>query len=222
MIDNILSFVAPHRCCGCNEAGSLLCENCKYDIVNEPFEACAACGTGLAGTYGICGRCTVPYARAWCVADRRDQLERLINDYKFSNAQASHKPLAELLDMRLPELPQNTVIIPVPTVSTHIRQRGYDHMLLIARRFGRSRRLPVSTDLIRVSSTRQRGAGRRQRIEQAKRAFDCRRTLDPGRTYLLLDDVVTTGATVQYAAQALRDAGATTVWVSSISRQPVD
>ena len=202
--------------------GTLLCDNCKYDIISEPFAACVACGSGIGGMSGICARCTVPYQRAWCVADRRDQLQRLIGNYKFTNARASYMPLAGLLDARLPQLPTETVIVPVPTVSSHIRERGYDHMLLIARRFGRLRKLPVSTRLQRVTSTKQRAAGRRQRTEQAKVAFICRDQLDPTLTYLLIDDVITTGATVKYAAQALLNAGAQNVWVASISRQPLD
>jgi ComF family protein len=171
---------------------------------------------------GLCANCHLPYERGWCVAPRRDQLQRLINSFKFTNARAAYRPLADLLHDHLPELPSNVRIIPVPTVSAHIRQRGYDHMLLIARRLGRQRRLRVDTSLQRATSTMQRGAGKRQRTQQAKVAFTCSRPLDPDAIYLLIDDVVTTGATVKYAAQTLRDAGATTIWVASISRQPLD
>ncbi len=222
MIDTILSFAAPHHCSGCGISGSLLCDNCKYDITSEPFVACVACGKQAPNASGLCGDCKVPYQRAWCVADRRDHLQRLIGNYKFTNAKAAYRPLADLIHTHLPELPSSTVIVPVPTVGSHIRQRGYDHMLLIARQLGRMRHLPVDTSLRRITNTKQRAAGARQRTAQAKVAFSCSRTLDPPLTYLLIDDVITTGATVKYAAQTLMDAGATTVWVVSISRQPID
>jgi ComF family protein len=222
MLDSILSFVAPHHCSGCGLSGTLLCDNCKYDIISEPFSACSACGKDIAGSHGLCSNCQVPYQRAWCVADRRDHLQRLIGNYKFTNARTGYRPLADLLHERLPVLPINTVIIPVPTVNSHIRQRGYDHMLLIARRFGRLRNLPVHTGLQRVTSTKQRAASRSKRTEQAKKAFAHPKPLDSAATYLLIDDVITTGATVKYATQVLIDAGATTVWVASISRQPLD
>ena len=222
MIDQILAYVAPHPCSGCALSGTLLCDNCKYDIASEPFSACAACGKGLAGTHGICSRCTVPYQRAWCVADRREALERLIDKYKFYNTRAAHVPLSDLLHAHLPELPENTVIVPIPTVSSHVRQRGYDHMLLVARRLARLRKLPISTTLARATSTKQFGSGRAQRIAQAKLAFRCDRPLDPTRVYLLLDDVITTGSTMRYAARTLQGAGAQSVWIASISRQPMD
>ena len=164
----------------------------------------------------------MPYQRAWCVADRRDHLQRLIGNYKFTNARAAYKPLAQLLSDRLPELPAETVIVPIPTVSSHIRQRGYDHMLLLSRHFARLRGLPVDTSLKRATHTTQRGSGARQRARQAKAAFTCTRPLDDSKIYLVVDDVITSGATVKYAAQTLLNAGASTVWVASISRQPLD
>lgn len=223
MIDNCIALLAPHLCSGCGFEGAVLCENCKYDIISEPFSRCVACGKDLAGRNGLCGNCNhLPYQRGWCVGERQEQLRRIIGDFKFNNVRAAHKALSELLDAHLPELPPNTVIVPVPTVSSHIRQRGYDHMLLIARQLARTRHLPVDLSLQRATSTKQRGAGKKQRIEQARAAYLCGKRLDPGKVYLLVDDVVTTGATMQYAAQTLRAAGAETVWVASISRQMLD
>ncbi|MDB5183852.1 MAG: putative Phosphoribosyltransferase [Candidatus Saccharibacteria bacterium] len=222
MIDNLLAIIAPHYCSGCDLRGSLLCDNCKYDIISEPYQACIQCQRLVAPTQGICKDCKVPYSQAWCVADRRDQLQRLIGNYKFTNARAAYRPLAQLLDARIPDLPANTIIVPIPTVSSHIRQRGYDHMLLIARHLGRLRKMPVSTALTRNTTTKQRDASRSQRISQAKAAFSCNTALDSQATYLLIDDVVTTGATMKYATQTLLDAGAGTVWVATISRQPLD
>lgn len=156
------------------------------------------------------------------MSDRRDQLLRLIDGYKFSNTKAADRPLADLLHSHLPELPQNTVIVPVPTVNSHIRQRGYDHMLLVAKRLGRLRGLTVDTSLQRVTTSVQRLASARQRAAQAKVAFACAKPLNPDAIYVLVDDVITTGSTVKYAAKTLLDAGAGEVWVVSISRQLID
>jgi ComF family protein len=222
MLDNLLSLLAPHICSGCQKSGTLLCANCEYDIISEPFSYCVSCGKGVPDVNGRCGGCTVPYQRAWCVADRRDHLQRLINDFKFMNTKSAYLPLAKLLDAYLPELPDNVVIVPVPTVNRHIRQRGYDHMLLIAQRLGKTRSISVETHLKRATNTVQRSAGAKLRAQQASKAFAVSAPLDSDAIYLVLDDVVTTGSTVRYASQALLDAGATTVWVASISRQPLD
>lgn len=222
MIDAILSLIAPHYCCGCGLSGAVLCENCKYDIISEPYDFCVACSRSIARANGLCGRCKVPYQQGWCVADRRDALERLINEYKFQNNKAAYIVMASLLHERLPELPQNTVLVPVPTIANHIRQRGYDHVLLPVQQLAKTRSLQLSTVLQRATSTRQRGATATERRRQAKEAFFCTESLRTDVPYLVIDDVVTTGATLRYAAEVLKQAGAQTIWVATVSRQPLD
>lgn len=221
MIDSCLSLLAPHLCCGCHKIGTLLCADCKYNIIDEGFSGCLLCGK-LAGHYGLCTRCRSPYERAWCVGGRSDELKRLIDGYKFNNQYAAYRPLGDLLHARVDELPSSTIIVPIPTVSPHIRQRGYDHTLLIARYLAKKRFLCVPQSLKRVTSTHQQGASKVQRMKQAKAAFTVQRKLSANTPYLLIDDVMTTGATMQYAAEALKKHGATIVWAAVLARQPLD
>jgi len=222
MLDRLIENLAPHYCYGCGQVGTSLCDNCKYDITNEAFAGCLACGN-MATRSGICDQCRVPYEKAWCVGERAEALERLIDAYKFEYVQAAHQTLAEMLLDTLDELPPETVIVPVSTIAKHIRQRGYDHTLLIARHVARKRNLTIHQSLKRSHTTVQRGASRTKRISQAKKAFWVEPvTVDPDRPYLLIDDVVTTGATLHYGALALQEAGVRRVWVAAIARQPLD
>lgn len=127
-----------------------------------------------------------------------------------------------MLSHVIPEFPSNVIVVPVPTIPSHIRQRGYDHTALIARRFAKVKSLPYQKLIERVSYTKQRGASRKQRFEQASQAFTVKKRLSEDSVYLLIDDVITTGATAQYAAEALLAAGASEVWVGVIARQPLD
>lgn len=170
----------------------------------------------------LCAECKVPYCRAWVVGERHGALQRLVGLYKFERAKAAYRELGDLLLNALPELPSNTVIVPVPTASNHMRERGYDHMLLIARYVAKCRGLKYELLIHRNVNTMQRHSTATRRIEQAKRAFVVRGTLDPGIPYLIIDDVVTTGATIKYAAETLRNAGAHQVWVAVIARQTLD
>lgn len=221
MIDNILSLIAPHPCSGCGIEGTLLCENCKYDITSELFSGCIACGNLALDTTGLCGRCRVPYQRAWCVGERKDTLYQLLERYKFHRAQEGYRHLAGLLDATLPVLPHTTRIVPVPTISTHIRVRGYDHILLIAREFARIRGLTVDPCIRRIGTTKQLGATRAQRIAQAKQAFRGLAVSDTAPPYLILDDVVTTGSTLKFAAKTLKSQGVEQIWVAAVCRQPM-
>lgn len=221
MIDTLLSSIAPHLCCSCGKIGAILCDNCKYNISDGGIHDCIICGDKYHVS-NMCRDCSEITQRGWCVGQRTDTLRKLINDYKFENMKAAHKILANLLDSCVDHLPESTVVVPIPTVPAHIRQRGYDHTKLIARSFARCRGLQYQPILKRATNTRQRDATRSMRIAQARQAFMVPSALSPNRPYLLLDDIVTTGATLMYGAKALRMAGAEQVWVAAVARQPLD
>ena len=218
MLIRFSDLLAPHYCCSCGEIGAILCDYCKYNIISERVMQCISCERLTGGDESLCRQCALPYSRAWCVGVKTDELEKVIEAYKFGRAKSAYQLLAQLLDEVVPLLPDDTIVTAIPTVAAHIRERGYDHAALLARRFAATRRYTYSTPLVRLTKTRQRGASRRQREAQAKEAFRAISTVTG--TYLLIDDVFTTGATVKYAAQALHDAGASEVWVVVLARQP--
>lgn len=220
MVEAVLDLIAPHYCCSCGAIGGLLCESCKYDIVSEPFEGCLLCG--WPSLSGSCASCASSVARSWCGGERSGGLEKLINRYKFEYAQAAFRPLGDIILSTLPELPAEVVVVPIPTIRTHIRQRGYDHTLLTARYIADARRIALQRPLRRRTATVQRGADRKTRISQAKEAFEVIARLDPRAIYLLIDDVVTTGSTLRFAAEAMKSAGANTIWAAAAARQPLD
>ncbi|NTW61733.1 ComF family protein [Candidatus Saccharibacteria bacterium] len=217
----MMSKIAPHYCCGCDRIGSLLCDNCKYNIISDKETICINCRRP-ASISNLCGDCKVPYERAWIVGKREKVLQRLIGLYKFERAKEAHIQLADLLLATLPVLPDNLVIVPVPTTSAHIRERGYDHCCLVARRLAKIRGLKIEKLLSRKTNTKQRQASAKLRQKQAKDAFEINKKPDADKIYLLIDDVVTTGATIKYAALNLRKAGAKHVWVAAIARQALD
>ncbi len=220
MIDALLKNLAPHYCCSCGEIGLELCSRCFNHIASDTYSGCIACRK-LASS-GICKTHRLPYQRVWCVGEREGDLQRLIGLYKFKNLKSAYLPLASLLDAVLPILPDSTVIVPVPTAVPHIRERGYDHMKLIARQLSRQRKLKLNLALKRVTNTKQRDHSRRQRQAQARVAFQAKGSVASEPPYLLIDDVYTTGATLKYAAQELTRAGAKHIWVAVIARQTLD
>ena len=143
---------------------------------------------------------------------------RLIDDYKFHRVRAVSSVLARLLDELLPEYDASTVVVPVPTAPTNIRKRGYDHILLVARQFARRRGLRVERPLVRQTNVTQHyarsAAERRKQAQWFFRASDVR----ADTSYLILDDIFTTGSTIKAAAQTLRAAGARDIRVGVIAR----
>lgn len=223
MIDNILQIIAPHYCCGCKNIGSLLCSSCIYNITDEYTNTCINCGK--LSNDGVCSNCRkkAAYQKGWCVGAREGALKELIDVYKFSYAKVANKPLASLLHQTLPMLPAETIVVPVPTIGKHIRQRGYDHAFLLAKTFANQRGLLLKPLLRRKTNTVQREAiNAKERERQAKEAFKCTQKLNVDAPYLIVDDVITTGATIRAAAHCLKQAGAKKVFVATVTRQPLD
>lgn len=214
------SLLAPHYCSACGAIGAILCERCYYDIVSEPYEQCLVCGV-VARSGMLCHACSKTYGRAWCVSERSGALRRVIDDFKFRHLHGAYRTLAGLLSDTLPILPSSIVVTNIPTISPHVRRRGYDHAGLIAREFARVRGLPYQPLLSRTTNDVQLGATKAARVRQACRAFRATRMVVP-EIVLLIDDVYTTGSTVYYAAKTLRAAGVKEVWVAVIARQTLD
>ena len=214
-------ILAPDYCLSCGEIGSILCEHCKYDIVGEAYGKCISCGNISPASSNLCRACVLPYSNAWCVGERHDILQRLLDAYKFNRSKSAVRILAGFLDATLPFFPDEMVVTYVTTIRPHVRQRGYDHARELAKELAKRRGLICQETLMRTTSTRQLGAGRRQRIENAKRAF-APKTSIKAQKYLLIDDIYTTGSTLEYGAKALRSGGASDVMVAVIARQPLE
>jgi ComF family protein len=222
MIELMLKTVAPHPCFGCSKIGTALCPDCKYNIISEPFYGCILCGN--VSPEGVCAQHDTTICKAWVVGIRHTILKQLIDAYKFQYTKQAAHAMADLLDERLPLLPLNTIIVPVPTASSHIRQRGYDHIDILARLLAQRRNLRIQRYIERSSSATQHYLTKEQRQKEAMNAFhvSTQKAIDPATPLLLLDDIITTGATISSAASVLAEAGVKTIFVGALAYQPLD
>jgi ComF family protein len=221
MLDRLLDVFAPHICCSCGRQNALLCEYCHYDIVSEAFHRCIVCLKPTVDT-NLCSRCrpAAVYDDAWCVNERSDGLKELIDRYKFDRARAGAAILASLLDEAMPQLPTDTVVTYIPDIASHRRQRGYDHMALVAKLLARRRSYPCRPLLVRETSLSQRGASKVERAKRQAGAFRVDETIDSPT--LLIDDIYTTGATINAGAAAIRAVSGQPLFVAVVARQPFD
>ncbi len=220
IVERVLNILAPYPCYQCGKIGSLLCERCKHNIESESFYGCIECGR--PSLVGVCEHHDTPYERSFVVSGRTGSMKQLIDDYKFKRVRAARDVLAHLLNTRIPRLPENTQVVPVPTNSRHIRQRGYDQVELLVGEFAKMRQLQVSKLVRRNKNTVQHGASKEVRSRQARLAYSlATNEMLSGKTYLLVDDIITTGATVREIAALLRNRGAK-VFVAALAYQPLD
>lgn len=137
----------------------------------------------------------------------------LVRDYKYNSVRVLATTLASLLDDILPVFKDKIVLVPLPTISPHIRQRGFDHIGLIAKKLAKMRGWEIRRCLGRRKNSVQVGASSNTRKRQAKQAYELIGEIKKEEVYLLVDDVWTTGASMREAAKILKKAGAKRVMI---------
>ena len=208
LFEQILYVLAPHECMGCTAEGILLCAACRDDLV--PMESsCYSCHCATSN-FKVCQVCgyvsQLESVRVYSWYE--GLLKDLIKSVKFERAQAGANVLADLLLQRFNDQTHDFQVVPVPTTPRRQRQRGYDQAKLIAWQYAKKARLPYCAILQRSGTRRQLGASRQERLRQLQGVFSVRsHKKDLVTPVLLVDDVVTTGATIEEAARTLRAQG---------------
>lgn len=146
-----------------------------------------------------------------------------IHYFKYRQAQELAKPLGGLLaEYWLSHPIQVDLIVPVPLHPSRLRVRGYNQAALLAQQLGQRAGLPVDEGALRRirATASQMRLDARQRRQNVRGAFRCPDGRVRGQQVLLIDDVCTTGATLEACADALRAGGAKAVWALTLARAP--
>lgn len=215
MIIKLFDTILPDHCCFCGDVGSIVCDSCRNDITNSRVNQCLKCGRVIDDS---CNSCNLSYQKSWCTGDY-EQLGILVKRYKFESNMLGFATIAKIISDSIPEVPTSTIVVPVPTIRRHVNDRGFDHTKLLAKQIAGIKKCKFRQILRRDTETKQVGATKTERLRQAKKAFTCRYDLSSESPYLLIDDVATTGATLQEAAKVLRSKGAKTVWAAVLAYQ---
>jgi ComF family protein len=209
------------RCLLCGESGAEGRDLCRACAEALPWNdsACLRCALPLSapGTCGACLQRPPPLAETHAVFVYGFPLDRLVPRFKFHNDLAAGRLLAELMLQGASGLPRPSALVPVPLHDSRLRQRGYDQARELAKSLARALQVPLLSEvLVRTRATAPQSeldAGARQR--NLRRAFEVRAGAALPDHVTLIDDVMTTGATLEAAAKRLRRAGVARVdaWV---------
>lgn len=234
MVDNLLGAISPHICKGCGAIGLSFCRCCISDVIKRNHPICLYCGAACSDN-NLCKSCCKKHKcfdDLLAVAERSGALKRLVGDYKYNSEIECCRPLADILSNRLQNvsMPSTAVIIPVPTIPSHVRSRGFDHTLYLARQLSRRINRPVDNKiLIRTDNMAQhmQNASNRRKLIQKSLAISPRLTtggLFPAPAIpdyaILLDDIWTTGSTMETAAKLLKSVGVKSVLGLVVLYQP--
>jgi ComF family protein len=215
-LPNLLDLIAPHICLGCGTIGKPICEKCKNYIMSEKCNICPNCRNTIS-THK-CPHCP-NFPPSYIVGKRHGLLDITIHTYKYNSNRSLAQPLAELMYNRLKNDYRHAIIVPLPTATNHIRQRGLDHTLLLAKHLAKLTSCQIQPVLHRNHNATQVGADRITRLEQAEHAYSIspRFIVDPNTTYILLDDIWTTGASMKKAIEKMQKAGAKKIVVALLA-----
>jgi len=220
-----LDCLFPQSCIGCGRPGSYFCARCETQLPWIFPPLCPRCGRPQAS--GIL--CPVCAQTTSAVSIIRSPLRfdgaarRAIHQLKYHNLRAIAPTLATYLVRTLRDADYKPdLIVPVPLHPGRARRRGYNQSWLLAREVGRETCTPISADAlarVRDGASQVHTTSVEARRQNVSGAFACNDSSVSGRRILVIDDVCTTGATLESCAVALRSAGAVDVGGLTVARE---
>ena len=218
-----LDLIFPPTCAHCGRAGHLICPTCAQLAEPAPLAVCRSCGRVQPTAVEQCPQCASlddhPLAQVHAAALHTTPVREFIHLLKYEQRPDLAPALGRYLAAALlrPEWDglrdAFDAIVPVPLHADRLAERGYNQAELLARALSRRTRQPLRTDLIRRErhTRSQVGLNAQERADNVEDAFLAAPPC-AGMTLLLIDDVYTTGATLNACATAARSAGAHLVY----------
>jgi ComF family protein len=213
------SFLVPSRCVVCGCSGTDLCGVCSNALRRVGDVSCARCGAPTLLVVARCRECAgrrlgFAQARAAIVYDAR--AKRLVRAWKEQGVRRLAPHALALVLAEVPR-PRADAVVPLPPDGERGLRRGRHPAQQLAALLAEAWRLPAEESLVRTPSVlRQRGLSVTERRRNVRGVFAVQE--EPPRRVVLVDDVYTTGATVDAAARALRHAGSAHVEVVTLAR----
>ncbi len=221
LLKSLADFVYPPICYGCDTEidEGLVCEGCRLALFTHELAVCPKCGRPCTRTAETCGQCKEKFSlsRVRALGLYVPPFDKLVQAFKYSGK----TKVGELLGRALAALVQQDellsaadVVCPIPLHSSRLRERGFNQSLLLTAAISMDTRIPLVECLTRPKNTRTQAlkTNPEARRKNLAGAFRFRPDADvEGKTVLLVDDVMTTGATLDQAAQELLKGGATSV-----------
>jgi predicted amidophosphoribosyltransferase len=224
LLDRLVSLVVPPLCVSCREpelTGRAVCPRCRSLLVPLPDPRCDRCGAPVVAASPVCPECrgrVLAFRRAWAPFAYEATARRLVGALKSRGATRAATVMGTEIAKRAPPGLVHGTLVPVPAHPARRRDSGLNPAAWLAGVLGRTAGLPVADALVRCrGGTPQVGLARRERLANARGSVRASRQPRAGRL-VLVDDVYTTGATLDACAHALAGAGGTDIVAVTFAR----
>lgn len=217
---NFWDIFFPPRCVSCNKSGNWLCDNCAKEIKLIKTSTCFKCGR-LSDDYKVCKNCrqNINFNRCFvgCVW-KEGVLRNVLHKFKYKRVRVLANDLGKILsDLIQPYSREDLIFVPVPLHYRRRWQRGFNHARELSNVIKENVFGEHIADLLikkKITPT-QVGLSRKERLQNLEGSFIVSsKYLEKvkNKTIVLVDDVVTTGATLNVCSKVLKNAGAKEVW----------
>ena len=219
-IQSVISALLPRDCflCGATCEDVFLCADCSNRLPAMPAQCCPVCALPTPREE-VCGACLKrpPHFDATHALWRYDfPIDKMVQSIKYSHRLASvdffAQAMAELLENMFSTTSLPDIVLPVPLSAQRLRERGFNQSVEIARPLARALGLPLELHAVRRQrhTAPQAELPWKERAKNIRQAFGCAADLT-GKSLLVIDDVMTTGATLDELARLLKAHGAVRV-----------
>jgi ComF family protein len=221
-----LDLLFPQWCIGCGREGNYICDKCRQSLPRVLSPICPRCGKPQSDG-ALCPACGesspgIDGIRSPFLFD--GVIRKAVHELKYHNIKTLAEPMAELLyDYLLENQVPGEILVPVPLHSKRLRERGYNQSALLAKQLGRLTGMTVIDGcLIRRQHTppQARTANIEERRTNVINAFSCSNRELEGKQVILIDDVTTSGTTLNACAETLKKSGAASVWGLVMAIEP--
>jgi len=217
VIEVALDFLFPKRCVGCGKEGKFICDKCLREVRRIFPPVCPLCGRPYTGGV-LCPSCVTWQASVDGIRSPfrfEGIIREAIHQLKYNNIRKLSNLMASFLNDYLERYPmKGDVIVPVPLHPKRLRERGYNQSALLAEELGKIRGLPVIEGCLvrqKYIKPQAKTLSVLERRKNVEGVFICVDNRLKGKDVLIIDDVSTSGATIDACARAVKSSGAISV-----------
>lgn len=219
LLEYCIDKIAPNYCLFCASIGKSICDYCYGDIV-PCISSCYHC-FGATEEYETCkvARKNGSPERVFFITPYNQTSKTILLAMKNESKRDIAVILSNYLDEAVPYLEKDWVVVPVATISKHVRERGFDHTKMIAKAFAKTRHLKTEILITRLDNAVQKNKTKKVRYEQAAQSYMLKSTKKLPKKVLLIDDMITSGATLETITKLLKASGVKIIWATVFARK---